>query len=198
MYKRQPYIYSYILSKHPEQDSKSGLSWVYSALMYGQAMAIILGGWLETKIRTRVITIAAVCLFNVNLFLMKYTCSNIYSLVASYLLAGLTFGMIYVMSLVVGLSWIEKHRHGLFSGVLSLGYGLSSVVISPLETLFVNPNNLKPARNSTNENVYFDQAEVLEKVPKMFVVFAIFSCLIQLPLSFLMVKNPEADQRSTN
>ncbi|KAL5269469.1 hypothetical protein ACHWQZ_G003079 [Mnemiopsis leidyi] len=193
-----PYLYSYLVSVSPDHTAnKSSLSWMYSALMSGQAIAMITGGFLERKFSTRSITLCGVALFNINLFLMYFSCSTVFSLVLSYLLAGFTLGLMYVTSLVVGLSWTEKGYHGILSGILSLGYGLSSVFISPLQTLYVNPNNFDPTKNPVDGELIFTQASVLRRVPTMFILFSIFSAIIQIPLSFLLVKNPDIPRPET-
>ena len=187
-----PYLYSYMVSLNAEHTAdKARLSWVYSALMTGQSIAMIIGGILERKYSTRCIALCSIALFNINIFCIYFSCRAVLSLIVSYFIAGLTLGFIYVMGLVVGLSWIEKDYHGLFSGLLSLGYGLSSVFISPLETLYVNPNNLEPTKNPVDGELIFTQPEILAKVPKMFVVFGALSAILQFPLSYLLVKNPE-------
>ena len=187
-----PYLYSYLVSKSPEHTAnKSSLSWMYSALLTGQAIAMITGGFLERKFSTRSIALCGVALFNINLFMMYFSCRNVLSLVFSYLLLGFTLGLIYVIALVVGLSWTEKHYHGIFSGVLSLGYGLSSVFVSPLETLYINPNNFEPTKNPVDGELIFTHSSVLNRVPNMFILFSVFSAIIQIPLGFLLVKNPD-------
>ncbi|XP_063684545.1 uncharacterized MFS-type transporter YhjX-like [Bolinopsis microptera] len=187
-----PYLYSYIVSIDKDHSTdKSRLSWVYAAQITGQGIAMITGGLLVRKFSTSNVTICAVALFNLNIFVMYYSCTSVTSLMASYFMVGFTLGLINVMSLVVGLSWIEKQYHGLFSGILSLGYGLSSIFISPLESLYVNPNNLDPIKNPIDGELIFNQSFILNKVPNMFLMFGILSTLLQFPLSFLLVRNPD-------
>ena len=189
-----PYLYSYIVSLDKDHSTnKSHLSWVYVAQITGQAIAMITGGLLVRKISTSKVTISAVALFNLNIFVMYHSCKSVTSLMASYFIVGFASGLIYVMCLVVGLSWIEKQYHGLFSGILSMCYGLSGIFISPMESLYVNPNDLDPIKNPNDADgeLIFNQSTILDKVPNIFLMFGVLSTLLQFPLSILLVRNAD-------
>ena len=187
-----PYLLSYLRSLHPSQDtSKELLGWVYAALLTGQGISMILGGVLERYISTRRIALFAVSFFNLNLFLLYWGCSHVVSLIISYLCTGLALGLLYITSLVVALSWVQEQYRGLAAGIACLGYGLSSTFISPLETIYINPLNLQPTLNNSTHEYTFTQEEVIGKVPGMFVVFAVLSSVLQLPLACALQKNPD-------
>ena len=81
----------------------------------------------------------------------------------------------------------------MFSGIICFGYGIASLFVSPLQTLYVNPNNLRPERVSGYDNVrIFTQSEVLDKVPKLYIIYGIISAVLQIPLSFL-IKQDKSD-----
>ena len=50
---------------------------------------------------------------------------------------------IFSYNLLFLLSWFPKNR-GLAVGIVTAGYGASSLVMNPMQLAFANPNNIKP------------------------------------------------------
>eukprot|EP00116_Pleurobrachia_bachei_P001817 sb/3462079/ len=170
--------------------SKADLGLIYAALLLGQGISMIIGGLAERKWGTRTLALFAVTLFNISLILFRWSLSSVTFLALNYLLAGFSLGFTKVICLVVGLSWVEKDNHGLASGLIFAAFGLSSAIVSPLQTLFINPLNQPPVFNPSVGEFLFTDPKILSAVPKMFTIFAIISAVIQLPLATLLVKRP--------
>lgn len=76
--------------------------------------------------------------------------------------------------------WLPA-RVGLVSGLIIAGYGLSAFAIAPLQTWFINPLNYH-----VNDEGYFTQKDLLQRVPEMFLLLAgLFGTLQVVALLFL-------------
>ena len=116
------------------------------------------------------------------LVLIGGTAASFGSIMSSYWLTVLTFGLFveigsgvsYMAPMIVAMKWFPD-RKGLVSGLVISGLGLSSLLLIPLQTGFIDPKNLisdyKPDSNS--EFFYFSQSEVLDRVPHSFLLLAV-------------------------
>ena len=60
--------------------------------------------------------------------------------------------------------WFPKHR-GLVMGICIGGYGISSTMWSPIQLAITNPNNVEAVSPEGSEEAYFDDPDVLDRVP---------------------------------
>ena len=52
-------------------------------------------------------------------------------------------------------SWFPHHHKGLVAAVVVSGYGFGSCIWAPVETYYVNPNDLQPVQTDNTSNLYF-------------------------------------------
>ena len=91
-----------------------------------------------------------------SLSLLNYLVSFIENWVAFILvygiLCGVTIGMGYLAALYISWSYFPDHK-SLATGSLLLFAGLSASILSPISTMIVNPDNLKPSNPGYGERV---------------------------------------------
>lgn len=119
-----------------------------------------------------------------------------WSIQSSYALLLLTLGLIasfgqgiaYVNVLTQCQRWAPKEYVGLVSGIITSGFASGAFVLAPVESKFVNPDNIK-----VNDKGFFDDEALLRRVPEMFLLLsAIFLC-IQL-ISLIFIGEPSVDE----
>ena len=57
-------------------------------------------------------------------------------------------------------------------GIVVAGYGLSTLVMSPLQLAIANPNNVSPVSLNGSEDKYFVDKDVLDRVPTLLYVMS--------------------------
>ena len=115
-------------------------------------------------------------------------------------LHGVAFCFVYATTIRTAQAWFSPKRKGLIASIVVSGYGFGSGIWTPLQTKFVNPENIKPLSdafvNCTNnwnltelncteagDSKYFVDQSVLDRVPSMFAVLGI----IYAAMGFLAV-----------
>ena len=68
--------------------------------------------------------------------------------------------------------------------MITAGFGLGAFAISPLQTKFINPDNLK-----VDSQGFFTQRELLERVPEMFLLLSFIFAVLQL-LALIFIAEP--------
>ncbi|XP_076447514.1 apicoplast pyruvate carrier 1-like [Babylonia areolata] len=114
----------------------------------------------------------------------------------SFPLVVLTYGVLYGISPTVvdavairlAVQWVPQRR-GLIVGVVLMGYGVGGVVWNQVTTLFINPHNLEPDL-TVGEDVYYSQAEVLDKVPCCFLLLGVVCGSVQFLGTLLLCLPP--------
>ena len=95
-------------------------------------------------------------------------------------LAGITFsygilggsgaiGAVVVPTLLIPVTWFPEHKRKVI-GIITSGYGFSSFVFAPLQTMMINPSNITLGKegNANSSSSYFESEEVLENLPNAF------------------------------
>lgn len=90
-------------------------------------------------------------------------------------------------------------RIGLVSGLVAAGFGSGAFIISPLQTKFINPHNWQPNKEKffliiinfklINFFRIFTQTELLENVPKMFLMLGTIFATLQI-ISLFFIAQP--------
>jgi hypothetical protein len=68
--------------------------------------------------------------------------------------------------------WFPKHR-GVVMGIVLGGYGISSTMWSQIQLAITNPNNVE-AVGPEDGDKYFEDPDVLDRVPTLLYVMAVF------------------------
>ena len=69
--------------------------------------------------------------------------------------------------------WFPKHS-GLVMGICMGGYGISSTMWSPIQLAVTNPNNVEAVTPEGSEEAYFDDPNVLKRVPILLYTMSAF------------------------
>ncbi|XP_037084341.1 L-lactate transporter-like [Pollicipes pollicipes] len=91
---------------------------------------------------------------------------------------GVGMGLVYTVPLLVGCKWFPNSK-GRVSGILTAGFGLSGMVFTAIQTSFINPDNV-----STEEDGFFRDAALLDRVPKVFLLQFAFDIVASLWKAF--------------
>ena len=99
-------------------------------------------------------------------------------------LHGIGFCLVYPTAIRTAQAWFPPERKGLVASIVVSGYGFGSSLWAPLQTGFVNPNNIQAenkVRNcsdvredenctDTGEHKYFTDPAILGRVPLLFII----------------------------
>ncbi|PAV87813.1 hypothetical protein WR25_11871 [Diploscapter pachys] len=88
--------------------------------------------------------------------------------------ASLGSSIAYSAILTTAQRWLPNNV-GMAGGLIVGGYGCGAFLLSPLQTTFINPLNYRP-----NAEGYFTQDDLLESVPKVFLVMAGLFLILQI------------------
>ena len=121
--------------------------------------------------------------------------TNLAGITFSYgVLGGSGANMVMVPTLLIPVTWFPEHK-GKVIGLITSGYGFSSFVFSPLETLMINPSNIPPVKeeNTNSSSSYFESEEVLENLPTAFLYLgAIYGAIFSVGI-LLTVEKPRGN-----
>merc|ERR1719348_470637 len=116
-------------------------------------------------------------------------------------LHGLGFSFVYATSIGAAQKWFPKSKKGFVGSIVLSGYGFGSLIWIPIQTAYVNPENVKaeldPQCDANAEeadidckNLYYRDPELLSRIPWMFfilgVAFAVFGFI-----ATIMISEPE-------
>ena len=86
---------------------------------------------------------------------------------------GIAFSLIYAQTIGCILKWFLSGNQGLMTSIAVGGYGFGSMIWIPLQTHFVNPNNIEAVPedpSNPDSDKYFEDVELLQNVPKLFLL----------------------------
>jgi len=134
-----------------------------------QGVFTIFGGMISQRLGARMaIVVGCIILiagYSVTFFSLE---SNFFLVVLSVgVCHGVGFCLVYVTAVGVAQQWFPAHIRGLISSLVISGYGYGSLIWIPMETAFVNPDNVDPG-----EGGYYDNQDLLDRVPYSFFLMA--------------------------
>uniref|UniRef100_T1J0H9 Major facilitator superfamily (MFS) profile domain-containing protein n=1 Tax=Strigamia maritima TaxID=126957 RepID=T1J0H9_STRMM len=171
-----PYITSYLreFGSNPNVTS-SDLIWLQTLGVVGQGLFMNVGGILSTYFDPRI----AICIGNIlasgGIALSHFTINHSVGLVAvTYgFVYGLGMGLAYMPPITICMAWFPNNR-ALITGLIVGCLGFGGCIFSPLQTQFLNPNNIEPKHG------YFVDQQLLNRLPKLFLLLAGISASMQL------------------
>ena len=115
------------------------------------------------------------------------------------LLSAFAINIIMLVCLTLPVTWFPDHR-GKVIGVINGGFGLSSTVFAPVQSLLVNPDNVPPqsSDNVTDTRVssYFTDHHVLDNVPHLMLYLTLIYAALHSVGLVLVVGDPQAEDTS--
>jgi len=142
-------------------------------------------------------------------YLLTYlTVQHHFSLaILSLSLHGIAFCFVYATTIRTAQAWFSPARKGLVASIVVSGYGFGSSLWAPIQTGFVNPDNIKAQVANCSEDVveaqnctdtgkdkYFTDPEVLNRVPLMFIVLGIIYAVMGL-IAVILIAEPNEERR---
>ncbi len=186
-----PYIVSYVRNQsHPENMKQETTTWTISAAAIGQGGAMIVGGAILQKLGPRWTTLAGGWVMSLGVFLSYLTIKvSFWLFLVSYgLIYGAGVGIAYIGPLTTVMRWMPKWK-GVANGVVLAGFGLSALIFNLVQTIYVNPHNIDPVINPNGEK-YFVDSDLLQRIPKLFLILGGVFASMQLVGSLLLVYPP--------
>ncbi|MFH4976634.1 hypothetical protein AB6A40_003343 [Gnathostoma spinigerum] len=170
-----PYMASYMRNHTDSSINLEHLVWIPS-FQGCFPFAMIIGGYLSNRIGPRASAFIGCSLMASGVFLTYYTIQySFYLFLLTYgVMFGLGQGMAYVVTVSCVINWAPEHV-GLVSGVVAAGFGVSSSIFAPIQTMLINPWNFKPTING-----YFLENELVERVPSVFLKLSCIYAVMQL------------------
>lgn len=157
------YMTSYIKAKVDESVSYSQSLWINAVMILGQGLLMPLGGVLEHRYGARITCFIGCTIFSgcIALSALAIKISFVGTAAVYGFLACSGLGLAYVAPLANGMKWFPQ-RKGLVNGIVVAGYGLGALIFNQVQTGFLNPENKSPENNG-----YFKDPEILDRVPKV-------------------------------
>ena len=110
---------------------------------------MVIGGTLQRLFGIRLAMITGCCLVTISTLCGYWTVNNYFVICSTYgLIFGLGIGIAYSSPLTAAMKWFPKSR-GLVSGLILFGFGFGSLIFNFLQTLIINPKNVKPILDPT-------------------------------------------------
>ncbi|XP_035680848.1 oxalate:formate antiporter-like isoform X2 [Branchiostoma floridae] len=188
-----PYLTSYIRERSSPSDLTYKVSvWLFSLQIAGLGLSMFVGGYISRRIGPRWTPLLGGWLMSAGVALTYFTVRHsFYAILATYgLMFGLGIGIAYTAPLACAMKWMPE-RKGLVKGLVLAGLGGGSFIFDQVQTAYLNPNNLSPDVEDPEDpsSKYFDNKEILDKVPVCFLMLGGTYAAIQL-LGALMIADP--------
>ncbi|CAH8659969.1 unnamed protein product [Schistosoma rodhaini] len=183
-----PYIMGYLITFIDPHICVQTSVWFSAVTFAVYGIFMPLGGFLSRKIGYRPV-LALSCLFLSGGVLLSYfTIEKTYvGVILTYsFLFGTGVGLGFSVTLAVAATWFPEHR-GFVVGLVVSGYGMGSLVFSPIQTFLINPNNV-PVNNVTRQ---FDDPEILNRLPHIFLVIGAILSVTQIIGLILLRSKPK-------
>ncbi|KAF0297410.1 Oxalate:formate antiporter [Amphibalanus amphitrite] len=151
-------------------------TWIGSVQGVAQGPGVLLGSVACQRFGPRLTILAGSVLSSVG---MALTCLTIQTSFAattlSYgLMCGFGVGLAYTTPMVMGHEWFP-HNRGMVSGLVIGGYGLGSIILTSVQTSYLNPENV-----STEDDGFFHDDALLDRVPSLFLIQGAICAALQL------------------
>ncbi|GMT14767.1 hypothetical protein PFISCL1PPCAC_6064 [Pristionchus fissidentatus] len=182
-----PYLVSYLHYRVDESITAGSMIWLQT-LLSGVPFSMLIGGVVEQSMGGRMGATIGCALYTGSIAFSSIIIQDSYSwlLLTFGFLPSFGSGIAYNAVLITAQRWFPS-RIGFASGVIVAGFGCGTLFIAPLQTLYVNPDHY-----TTNSEGYFTQEDLLDRVPSLFIVMALFFTVLQL-IGLLLLASPIED-----
>lgn len=159
------YMVSYMHKNVSDSITYRNMIWVNSVTTASQGFFMVLGGFLEAKVGPRITCFIGCSILSSGIMLTSITIKeSLLNVMLTYgLLSGLGISLSYVTPLACGMKWFPDKK-GLINGLIVAGFGLGALGSTNFQTLYLNPDNKSPGSDG-----YFDDPEILARVPSVFI-----------------------------
>ena len=103
---------------------------------------------------------------------------------------GVGMGVAYTAPLAAAMKWMPRWK-GAASGFVVSGFGLGALAFSPVQTLYVNPQNIPSDPHPFDKDQkFFTDPDLLGRIPNMFLILGLSFAVMQLIASILITNPP--------
>merc|ERR1711892_1004289 len=117
---------------------------------------------------------------------------------------GIGFSFVYATAIGAAQKWFPQQRKGLVGSIVVSGYGFGSLFWVPIQTAFVNPDNVmavvdqsctyaRTDQEQTKCELYFMDENMLGRIPYMFLMLGVIFFVMGI-LATILITEPEQDQ----
>jgi len=117
---------------------------------------------------------------------------------------GIGFSFVYATAIGAAQKWFPPDRKGLVGSIVVSGYGFGSLLWVPIQTAFVNPDNVKAVIDpnctfagteyeQTKCDLYFVDNDMLGRIPWMFFMLGV-TYFIMGVISVILISEPETNK----
>lgn len=179
----------------------SSFLYLVVAKMSLQSLSMPWLGGLAIKLGPRWSVLAGSSLYSAGYMLTYYSVQYTFP-TACFTLAlhGLAFSLVYATAIRTAQAWFSSKRRGLVASIVVSGYGFGSCIWTPLQTIYINPDNMDLTADGDNracedsKTKYFQDREILDNVPGMFLMMGIIYAAMGL-ISVPMIITPSESER---
>ena len=188
-----PYLVSYARKRSSPSDLRSTEAvYVYACQAAGQGISMVFGGILEKRFGPRLVTLFGGWLMSLGVLLSYLAIQkSFWILLVTYgAMFGLGVGLAYVPPIACAMRWLPKWK-GVATGIVVSGFGLSALIFNAIQTAYINPWNYEPdIQNDEYKDKYFDQSDLLDRVPNIFLILGGLYASMQLIGAIFLVNPP--------
>ncbi|XP_067670065.1 oxalate:formate antiporter-like [Haliotis asinina] len=165
--------------------------WIYACTLIGHGLSMFLGGFIYRRLGLRPTVLLGSWTMSAGVMLTFFTVKHSFlGVVVTYgVVCGLGVGVAYSLPMSCAMKWLPE-RKGLAGGLVVAGFGGGGFIFNLVQTAFINPSNLSADLTVNNEK-YFTQPKVLERVPWVFVLTGGLYAVMQLVGVLLMTEPPQ-------
>ncbi|XP_022235725.1 uncharacterized protein LOC111083472 [Limulus polyphemus] len=184
------YMTSYLKLRVDESITYTRSLWILSTCIIGRGFITVLGGYLEQKIGTRWPVAIGCLFFSLSVFLTAWSIkAGFGAVVIVYgLLQGFGLGLDYIPPLVTPVKWFPE-KSGLATSFISCGFGVGPLIFNNVITSYLNPKNVSP-----NEDGYFTDDDLLDRLPYVLLILTGLLVLFQVTACILLKPHPDFDK----
>eukprot|EP00092_Neocalanus_flemingeri_P009248 GFUD01009954.1.p1 GENE.GFUD01009954.1~~GFUD01009954.1.p1 ORF type:complete len:499 (-),score=139.66 GFUD01009954.1:99-1595(-) len=166
-------------------------------------------GGLARRMGPRIAVATGSAIYSGGYLLTYLTVRHHYALaIFSLSLHGVAFCFVYATTIRTAQAWFSPRRKGLVASIVVSGYGFGSSLWAPIQTYFVNPDNMKAgnasacseremeeAENCTtaSKDKYFTDQAVLDRVPLMFILLGTIYAVMGI-MAVILISEPKEDK----
>ena len=186
------YMTSY-LRKHVHPGiAYSDMVWIPTLATVGQGLFMTFSGHLEELMGVRFTIIFGSTLMTLGVYLTALTIQvSVFLTIVTYgLMFGVGIAMAYAPPLGVAMRWFPRQK-GLVNGVIVGGFGAGAFVFNQVQSAYLNPGNAP-----LDDDGYFSDDRILNRVPSVFLLLGSIYGVIQAMAVLLISPPGESDRQS--
>jgi len=191
-----PYFSSYVKKEDPEV-THGDLAMVFASGGIAQGISCMMGGLILVPVLGKRGCLIFGCLMFTIAPFLTYLCldTSIPTLSLTYgILSASAANMITLPTMLIPVTWFPQHK-GKVIGMITSGYGFSSTIFIPLQTLLINPANIPPLQQGNSSSVYFTEEQVLKNFPPAFLYLGIiYIALFTVGILLTVEKDSQDDE----